>query len=199
MKSIQLIPQLLCAALWLTFTGGCTTNYQQVSVKQSVSAGGPTVPHRAVVVVNQALTDYRHQFILVGGTEVYPIGDALRAYATNTAAESFQGIDVASSEDAATSFPNDDLILIPRVVKSDTTYSVIGIGHTRFYLTMVVEWTVKSRANGKVVWLKTFTVQSDSDAGTFNIHKQRLLLFQKAFDELGPQTYKAFVEAPELR
>jgi hypothetical protein len=198
MKFIRLIAQFLFAILFLTLAGGCGTTMSQVPVRQSALTGGQLLPHRAVLVLNQELADYKHKFVAVGGTDLYPIGDALQAYATNVASASFQQIDTASSEGKATSFPSDDLILIPRAVKSDTTYSVIGIGHTRFYITLVVEWTVKNRASGNIVWLKTFTGKASTDAGTFNILKQRRMLFQKAFDDLSPQTYKAFQEAPEL-
>ncbi len=199
MKTMRLITRSLFAILLLTLASGCGTTFSQVSVKQSALTGGQVLPHRAVLVLNQELADYKHKFVLVGGTDVYPIGDALQAYATNVASKSFQQIDIASSEGKAASFPSDDLILIPRVVKSDTTYSVIGFDHTRFFITLVMEWTVKNRASGSIVWLKTFIGKASTDAGMFDILKQRRMLFQKAFDDLSSQTYKAFQEAPELR
>jgi hypothetical protein len=199
MKTMHLITQSLFAILLLTLASGCGTTFSQVSVQQSALTGGQVLPHRAVLVLNHELADYKHKFVLVGGTDVYPIGDALQAYATNVGSKSFQQIDIASSEGKAASFPSDDLILIPRVIKSDTTYSVIGFGHTRFFITLVMEWTVKNRASGNIVWLKTFIGKASTDAGTFDVLKQRRILFQNVFDDLSPKTYNAFQEAPELR
>jgi hypothetical protein len=199
MKFIRLVAQSLFAILLLTLISGCGTTFSQVSVQQSALTGGQVLPHRAVLVLNEELADYKHKFVAVGGTDVYPIGDALQAYATNVVSKSFQQIDIVSSEGKAASFPSDDLILIPRAIKSDTTFSVIGFGHTRFYITLVMEWTVKNRSSGNIVWLKTFTGKASTDAGTFDILKQRRMLFQKSIDDLSSQTYKAFQEAPELR
>lgn len=90
---------------------------------------------------------------------------------------------------------SDDLILIPRVVKSDTSF-----GHGKYTITLVMEWTAKNRASQNTVWLKTLTGNASEEMGNaFTILKHRRLLFQNLFDDLSPKTYQAFHEAPEFR
>jgi hypothetical protein len=195
MKFTRLIIQSLLAVLALTLAGGCGITMSQVSVQQSPLTGGRVLPHRAVLVLNQELADYKHGFHLVGGTDVYPIGSALQDYARNVTGRSFQQVDVVPSEEKAASLTSDDLILIPRAVKSDTSF-----GHGKFTITLVVEWTAKNRASQNTVWLKTITANASEKMGSaFTTLKHRRMLFQKAFDDLSPQTYKAFQEAPEFR
>jgi len=195
MKSMPLITRSIFAALVLAVTSGCSTTMSPVPVVQAHVTGGQVLPHRAVLVLSQELADYKHEFHLVGGTEVYPIGAALQDYASNVTASAFQQIDIVSSEEKAASLTADDLILIPRAVKSDTSF-----GHGQYAITIVVEWTAKNRASQNTVWLKTITANATEEMGSaFTIFKHRRLLFQKAFDELNPQTYKAFEEAREFR
>ncbi len=195
MKSARLITQSLLAVLVLTLSGGCGTTLSPVSVQQSPLTGGQVLPHRAVLVLNQELADYKHEFHLVGGTDVYPIGSALQDYARNVTGKSFQQVDIVPSEEKAVSLASDDLILIPRAVKSDTSF-----GKRKYTITLVVEWTAKNRASQNTIWLKTITANATEEMGSlFTIMKNRRILFQKVFDDLSPQTYKAFQEAPELR
>lgn len=167
----------------------------QVPVQQIHLTGGQVLPHRAALVLNQELADYKHKLYLVGGTEVYPLGSALQDYARSVTGKCFQQVDIVPSEEKAASLISDDLILIPRAVKSDTSF-----GHLKFTITLVVEWTAKNRASQKTVWLKTITGNASEEMGSaFTTDKHKLKLFQNVFDDLSPQTYKAFQEAPELR
>ena len=192
---MRLITQSLFAILLLTLASGCGTTFSQVSVKQSALTGGLVLPHHAALVLNQELANYKHKFVLVGGTDVYPIGDALQDYARNVTTKSFQQVDVIPSEEKAASLISDDLILIPRVVKSDTSF-----GHGKFTITLVMEWTAKNRASQNIVWLKTITGNASEKMGNgFTTFKHRRMLFQNVFDDLSPKTYNAFQEAPELR
>ncbi len=110
MKSARLITQSLLAVLVLTLSGGCGTTLSPVSVQQSPLTGGQVLPHRAVLVLNQELADYKHEFHLVGGTDVYPIGSALQDYARNVTGKSFQQVDIVPSEEKAVSLASDDLM-----------------------------------------------------------------------------------------
>jgi len=167
----------------------------QISLKPVSLTGGQVLPHRVVLVISQELADYKHEFHLVGGTDVYPLGSALQDYARNVTSNSFQAVDVVPSVEKASSFASDDLILIPRVVKSDTSF-----GHRKYNLTLVMEWTAKDRAGQNTIWLKTITANASEPMGSvFTIFKHRRMLFQKVFDDLSPKTYKAFQEAQELR
>ena len=195
MKTMRLITQSLFAVLLLTLASGCGHTFSQVPVHQVALTGGQVSPHHIALVLNQELATYQHKFVLVGGTDSYPIGDALQDYARNVTTNSFQQIDVVPSEEKAASLTSDDLILIPRFVKSDTSF-----GHGKFTITLVMEWTAKNRASQNTIWLKTITATASEKMGSaFTTLKHRRLLFQKAFDDLTPQTYKAFQEAPELR
>jgi hypothetical protein len=195
MKSTRLITQSLLAALVLCLGGGCGVTMSQVSVQQRALTEGQLLPHRAVLVLNPELADYKHEFHLVGGTDVYPIGSALQDYARNVSDKCFEKVDVAASEDKAASLTSDDLILIPRVVKSDTSF-----GQRKYAITLVMEWTAKERASQKTIWLKTITGNATEEMGSaFTIMKHRRILFQNLFDDLGPQTFKAFQQAHELR
>jgi hypothetical protein len=195
MKSIRLIAQFLPAALILILVSGCGTTMSQVSLKPICLTGGQVLPHRVVLMINPEFADYKHEFHLVGGTDVYPLGSALQDYARNVTSNSFQAVDVVSSEEKASSFTSDDLILIPRVVKSDTSF-----GHSKYNVTLVVEWSAKDRASQNTVWLKTITANGSEPMGSvFTIWKHRRMLFQKVFDDLSPKTFKAFQEAQELR
>jgi hypothetical protein len=195
MKSIRLITQALFSVLALTLASGCTTVLSPVSVQQSPLPAGRVLPHHAVLVLNQELADYNIETHLIGGTDVYPIGSALQDYARNVTGKSFQQIDVVPSEEKASSFTSDDLILIPRAVKSDHSF-----GHGKYNVTLVVEWTAKSRTSQNVVWLKTITANASEEMGSpFTNLKHRRHVFQKVFDDLSTRTYEAFQEAPELR
>ena len=195
MKSMRLITQSLFALLVLTLASGCGVTVSPVKVHQIALTEGQLLPHHAVLVLNQELADYKHKFALVGGTDRYPIGSALQEYARNVTTKSFQQVDVIPSEEQAASLTSDDLILIPRVVKSDTSF-----GHGKFTITLVMEWTAKNRASQNTVWLKTITANASEKMGSaFTTMKHRRTLFQKVFDDLSPRTYKAFQEAPELR
>ena len=161
---------------------------------QVALTGGQVLPHHVVLVLNQELADYQHKFVLVGGTDSYPIGDALQEYARNVSTKSFQQIDVVPSEEKAAALTSDDLILIPRVVKSDTSF-----GHGKFTITLVVEWTARNRASQNTIWLKTITATASEKMGSaFTTLKHRRVFFQNVFDDLSPRTYKAFQEASEL-
>ena len=195
MKSMRLIAQSLFALLVLTLASGCGVTLSPVKVHQFALTEGQLLPHRAALVLNQELADYTHKFALVGGTDRYPIGAALQEYARNVTTKSFQQIDVVPSEEQAAPLTSDDLILVPRVVKSDTSF-----GHGLFTITLVVEWTAKNRASQNTVWLKTITANASEKMGSgFTTMKHRRVLFQKVFDDLSPRTYKAFQEARELR
>jgi len=129
-----------------------------------------------------------------------PHANALQDYARNVTGKSFQHVDAVPTEEQAASLTSDDLILIPRVVESDNSVPGFSFGSGKFTLTMVVEWTAKSRPNQNTVWLKTFTANSSEEVGTaFTAAKHKRILFQKLFDDLSLQTYNAFQEAPELR
>jgi hypothetical protein len=191
MKSMRLITQSLFAVLVLAIASGCA---HTVSVKQTPLAGGRVLPHHAALVLNQEFTDYKHKMVLIGGSDTYPMGTALQDYARNVTAKSFQHIEVASSAEQAASLISDDLILIPRVVKSDNSLSkFIPFVPQKLTMTLVVEWTAKNRASQNTVWLKTTTANATAAA------HRRGKLFQKLFDDLNLKTYTAFQEAPELR
>jgi hypothetical protein len=167
----------------------------QVSVHQVAVTGGQVLPHRVVLVLGQEFATYQHQFVLVGETDSYPIGDALQDYARNVTTKSFQQVDVVSSEEKAALLTADDLILVPRVVKSDTSF-----GQGRYTITLVMEWRAKSRASQNTIWLNTITANASEEMGyMFSQFKKRRMLFQNVFDDLSPRTYKAFQEAPEFR
>jgi hypothetical protein len=194
MKSMHLIAQSLLAVLILTLASGCGTTMSQVSLKPIRLTGGQVLPHRVVLVINQELAEYKHEFHLVGGTDVYPLGAALQDYARNVTSNSFQAVDIVPSAEKASSFASDDLILIPRVVKSDTSF-----GHSKYNISFVMEWTAKDRTSQNTVWLKTITANGSEPMGSvFTIFKHRRMLFQKVFDDLTPKTCKAFQEAPEF-
>lgn len=195
MKSMRLIFQSSCAVLVLTLAAGCGVTFSPVLVQQVDLTGGRVLPHHVVLVLNQDLADYKAELRLVGGTDSYPIGAALQDYARNVAGKTFQGVDVVPSEEKAASLTSDDLILIPRVVKSDTSF-----GHHKYNITLVVEWTAKDRASKNVIWLKTITGNATEPMGSaFNNLKHRRHLFQAVFDDLNPRTYEAFQEASELK
>jgi hypothetical protein len=120
---------------------------------------------------------------------------ALQAYASNVTTKCFQQIDVVASEDKACSLTSDDFILLPRVVKSDTSF-----GHHMFNLTLVMEWTAKDRSKQNTIWLKTITANATEKMGSgFTTFKHRRMLFQKVFDDLTPKTYEAFQQANEFK
>lgn len=195
MKSMRIIAKSLPVVLVLVLSGGCSFNFSPVSVKQAALTGGQVLPHRVALVLTPEFTGYKHPFHLMGETDVYPVGDALRDYARNVTVKSFQRVDVVASEQNATALASDDLVLIPRVVKSDTSF-----GHREFNLTLVVEWTAKDRASQNTVWLKTITADASVKSGSaFSTYKHERMLFQAAFDDLSPKTYQAFQEARELR
>jgi len=194
MKSTYLIPSLL-AALILALANGCSFNHSQISVQPSALSGGQVLPHRAALVISPEFKNYKHQVHLVGETDTYPIGSALEDYARGVAGKCFRQVDVVSSEPDAVAAASDDLILIPRVVKSDSSF-----GKRKFNLTLVVEWTAKDRATQNTVWLKTITATGVEPAGSaFTGYKHLRLLFQRVFDDLSPKTYEAFQAASELK
>jgi len=142
--------------------GGCT--FSPVKVKQASLAGKSGSPHHAALVISQEL-----RFRPVSQTDSYPIGPALADNARNVTGKCFQQVDAVASEQGAASLAADDLILIPRVVKSNSSR-----GHGKFNLTLVVEWTAKDRATQKTVWLKTFTADGTEPMGsTFTGFKHR--------------------------
>jgi hypothetical protein len=200
MKYLCFIAQSLLAVLVLALTGGCSTTMSPVHVEQKDVTGGQVLPYHVALVINPELTEYKHRWVLSGGDELYPIGDALRGYAINVATKSFRQVDVVPSEEKAASLTSADLILIPRAVKSDTTFTAIAIGHGRYFGTLVVEWTARNRSNQKTVWLKTLTSNATRDFSVFSFVDDRFKLFQDVFDDLNPQTYKAFQgAAPDFR
>jgi|ERR1022692_1729340 hypothetical protein len=195
MNTLRLITLSIFAVLLLTLASGCGTTFSQVPVKPAALAGRQVLPHHVALVLNQELASYQHKFVLVGGTDVYPIGDALQEYALDVTSNSFEKVDVVPAEEKAASLTSDDLILVPRVVKSDTSF-----GHGQYTITLVMEWTAKDRASQNTIWLKTLDGTASEEMGSvFTILKHRRILFQKAFDDLSPKTYQAFHEAPEFR
>lgn len=192
---MRIITQSKLAVLVLALTGGCSFNFKPVSIQPAALTGGQVLPHRVALVLTPEFTDYKHTFHLMGETDVYPVGDALRDYASNVAGKSFRQVDVVPSELQAAALTSDDLILIPKVVKSDSSF-----GKRKFNLTLVVEWTAKDRTSQNTVWLKTITGDvSDTSGSAFSTYKHERMLFQAAFDDLSPKTYQAFQEARELR
>jgi hypothetical protein len=195
MKSIYFVSRSAFAALLLILASGCGTTMAPVAVHQAALPETVVFPHRVALVLTPEFTDFKHEFHLIGGTDKYPIGDALKGYAMNIVGKCFQAVDTVNSEENATSMTADDLVLIPRVVKSDSSF-----GKRKFNLTLVLEWTAKTRANGAIVWVKTFTANSMEPMGSaFTTFGHRRALFQKAFDDLTPQTCKGFQEAHEFK
>ena len=135
---MRIITQSKLAVLVLALTGGCSFNFKPVSIQPAALTGGQVLPHRVALVLTPEFTDYKHTFHLMGETDVYPVGDALRDYASNVAGKSFRQVDVVPSELQAAALTSDDLILIPKVVKSDSSF-----GKRKFNLTLVVEWTAR--------------------------------------------------------
>jgi hypothetical protein len=195
MKSIRLVTQALFSVLVLTLASGCSITHAPISMQQSPLPAGRVLPHHAVLVLNQELADYKVELHLVGGSDVYPIGSALQDYARNVTGKCFQQIDVVPSEEKASSFASDDLILIPQVVKSDTSF-----GNGQYNATLVVVWTVKNRTSLNVVWLKTITANASEEMGSpFNNFKHRRHVFQRVIDDLSSRTYEAFQGATALQ
>ena len=201
MKSTRLISQLLPAVLALTLASGCGTTSSKDSVHQRPLTGGQVLPHHAALVLNPEFADYKHKFTYnLGGSENYPIGSALQDYARNVSEKSFQQVDVVPSEDKGAALTSTDIILIPRVVKSNNSVPGFSFGGGEFNITLVAEWTVKNRATQDTVWLKTITANASEKVGNgITAAKHKRILFQKLFDDLSLKTYNAFQEAPELR
>jgi hypothetical protein len=191
MKFMRLIPQSLFAGLVLCLASGCST---LIPVKPTPLNGGQLLPQHVALVLDQEFSNYVHKMVLLGGSDNYPMGVALQDYARNVATSSFQRMEVASSEEQAAALAADDLILIPKVVKSDNSLSkFIPFVPPKLTMTLVVEWTAKYRATHNTLWLKTITV-TDTDVAH---HKARL--FQQLFDDLSQKTYRAIQDASELR
>lgn len=191
------IASSLFAILVLTLASGCT-HLRTVSVQPTALPAGQLLPHHVALVLNQELADYKHVYTRGIDTFDYSFGVPLQNYARQVAAKSFQQVDVVPSLEKAAALRSDDLILIPRAVKSDVSVPVWAWQNDN--LTLVVEWTAKDRASQNTIWLTTITANASEPMGSaFSESKHQRIMYQKLFDDLSLKTYNAFQEAPELR
>jgi hypothetical protein len=195
MKMIYARAQSLFAGLLLSMAGGCT-QYQSPAVQATALPTGPLLPHHVALVVDQNLTDYKHQYHDGFSTFVVSFGTPLEQYTHHVATNAFQQVDFISSVEKAVALTSADLILIPRAVKSDVSVPVNGLKDEN--LAFVVTWTAKDRATQNTVWLTTITAQATESKWNVNLHDGGKL-YQNLFDDLSLKTFKAFQEAPELR
>jgi hypothetical protein len=194
---MHLVTQSLFAVVVMSLASGCT-HLRQVSIQPTALPAELGLPHHAALVLNQEFANYKHEFSAMGDTWIVSLGPALQDYALSVAGKSFQKIDVVPSEEKAASFTSDDLILIPRAVKSENSMPAWAWDDVN--LTLVVEWTAKDHASQNIVWLKTITANASETAGNmFTGGRHSRILSQKLFDDLSLKTYDAFQEAPELR
>jgi len=193
------ILRLSCTGLLLALASGCTHTFTaKITVKPTDLRAGQKMPHRAALVLNQELADYKYEFQAMGITTVYPFGPALQDYARAVATHSFQEVQVAPSAEKAAEMSTADLVLIPRAVKADQSVGIYAWNKVHF--TLVVEWAAKERAGQNTVWLKTITAEASEPMGNaFTGGKHWLVLEQKLFDDLSLKTQAAFQESPELR
>jgi hypothetical protein len=190
MKSLKLFIESLFIVMILSVASGCSF---VVHVRPTRLGGGELLPHHVALVLDQNLASYEHKMVLIGGSDNYPMGEALQGYARNVTTESFHQVEVISTPEAAVS-SSSDIILIPRVIKSDNSLSkFIPFVPPKLTMTLVVEWTAKSRTTGNIVWLKTITANATAPA------RKKDELFQRLFDDLSRKTYQAFQESSEFR
>ena len=199
MKSSRFTANFLFIFSVLILASGCTS-IRPVKIKQTLLPSGTLLPRHAVLVLDQALKDYKYEWKYgIGHTSVYPFGKALPDYAESVTSECFQQVDVVSSVEEAISVTNANLILIPRVVKCE--HSMLPVwAWEDIDFTFVVAWTAKDKTGQNTLWFKTITAESSEPLGDgFTMNRNELILEQKLFDDLSLKTFKAMQRAMELK
>ena len=193
MNITPLALRVSCAVLLLALVSGCT-HTMKVAVKPTTLPVSQKLPHRAALVLNQELADYKYEMKMMGDTWVYPFGPALQDYARDVATHCFENVQIVPSPEQASA----DLVLIPRALKTEQSMGVWA--WDKINLTMSVEWVARDRASQNTVWLRTITGEaSEAGGNAFTGPKHRRILIQKLFDDLSLKTHAAFQEAPELK
>ena len=198
MKPIIVATRTMLAILILALASGCTHINPVTVYSTALPTVGQLLPHRAALVLDQDFSNYKQQFTDHGDMCIRPMGIVLQDYARNVASKSFQQVDAVPSAEQGFALTSADLVLIPRVVKTDCSLPVFSFEKIR--QTIVVEWTAKDRASQNTIWLKTITANSEAVVGSiFTGKEQDHILYQKLFDDLSLKTQKAFQEAIEFR
>jgi hypothetical protein len=201
MKSNTLVISAF-GALALALTSGCThisTHINPINVSPTSLSSGQVLPHSVALILGRELADFKLEYHGRGDTFIRPLGPALQDCARNIANKSFQKVDVVSTIEEANALISDDVILIPRGVKTDISFPTVSLDRYKTHLTLVVEWKVIDRAGQSIVWLKTINANSDEPVGNaFTWKEHDRLLYQKAFNDLTLKTINALQEAHEL-
>lgn len=185
-------------AAWLIVMGlalsGCS-NVNTVVIKPSprVASTGTPAPVHVALLLDAEFTGYRWRPAPKG--MVYPLGDALRRLAEDVVRSEFRQVTVVP--DAAAAVNRADAVLYPRVVKIEQVLPIWAYSERE--LVIVIEWTLKDRANERVVWLTTVRADATEKAGTaFSMKRHEQALFQRVFDGLAEKSAIAMRESPEI-